>query len=101
MQKCEPKFNAWLKDKGVSGGDDSKKYLLYDKSGRRKMINHAELEAFCRKYFDAFCEAAKDKLLRGELLGTEKGHFRLEVLDKDVNVVKSKRGKKNIRNESW
>ena len=96
MQKCEPKFNAWLQDKGV-GGDDSKKYLLYDKSGRRSLINHAELEAFCRKYFDAFCEAAKEKLLRGELVSTEKGHFRLEVLDKDLNVVKPTRRGKRVK----
>ena len=90
MQKCEPKFNAWLKEKGVGGGDDSKKYLLYDQSGKRKLINHAELEALCRKYFDALHGAAKDKLLRGELVGIEKGYFRLEVLDKDLNVVKPK-----------
>ena len=97
MQKCEPKFNAWLKDKGVSGGDDSRKYLLYDKSGRRKLINHAELEALCRKHFDAFYEAAKEKLLRGELLGTAKGHFRLELLDKGLNVVKPKRRGKPVK----
>ena len=97
MQKCEPKFNAWLKEKGVSGGDDSKKYLLYDQSGRRSLINHAELEALCRKYFDAFYGAARDKLLRGELVGIENGHFRLEVLDRDLNVVKPKRRGKAIK----
>ena len=96
MQKCEPKFNAWLKEKGV-GGDDSKKYLLYDQSGKRKLINHAELESLCRKYFDAFYGAARDKLLRGELVGIENGHFRLEVLDRDLNVVKPKRRGKAIK----
>ena len=96
MQKCEPKFNAWLKDKGV-GADDSKKYLLYDKSGKRKLIKHAELDAFCREYFDVFCEAAKEKLLRGELVGIEKGHFRVEVLDKDLHVLKPKRQIKRVK----
>lgn len=93
MVKDDNNVTRWLKKHNVAVSE-ARRYVLYDQSGRRKLINHTELEALCRKYFDALHGAAKDKLLRGELVKTEKGYFRLEVLDKDLNVVKPKRGKK-------
>ena len=93
MVKDDNNVTRWLKKHNVAVSE-ARRYVLYDQSGKRKLINHAELEALCRKYFDALHGAAKDKLLRGELVKTEKGYFRFEVLDKDLNVVKPKRGKK-------
>ena len=93
MVKDDNNVTRWLKKHNVAVSEE-RQYVLYDQSGKRKLINHAELEALCRQYFDAFYGAARDKLLRGELVGIEKGHFRLEVLDKDLNVVKPKRRKK-------
>ena len=96
MVKDDNNVTRWLKKHNVAVSE-ARRYVLYDQSGKRKLINHAELESLCRKYFDAFYGAARDKLLRGELVGIENGHFRLEVLDRDLNVVKPKRRGKAIK----